>query len=168
MELSIRKFSIKRFIENIRVKPLAIALAVPLGVQLASYLATRGSMDIYDRIQSPPLSPPGWLFPVVWTILFTLMGVSSYLVYSEKSPYTKEALTIYGLQLGFNFLWSILFFVAEAFLVSFVWLCGLFILIFIMILAFRRIKPLAAYLQIPYALWVLFALYLNAGIYLLN
>ncbi len=168
MELSIRKFSIKRFINELKVKPFIIALAIPFGVQLLSYFVTKGSMDFYGEINKPALAPPGWLFPVVWTILYALMGISSYIIWSEKSSYTKEALTIYGIQLVFNFCWSIFFFVLEAFLLSFVWLCGLFILIFIMIMAFRRISPVAAYLQIPYAVWVLFAGYLNAGIYFLN
>lgn len=168
MESVIRRFSIKRFINELKVKPFVIALAIPFGVQLLSYFVTRGSMDFYSVISKPPLAPPGWLFPVVWTLLYALMGVSSYMIYSARSEYSKEALIIYGIQLAFNFCWSIFFFVLEAFLLSFVWLCGLFILIFIMIMAFRRIDPVAAYLQIPYAAWVLFAGYLNAGIFLLN
>ena len=168
MDISIRRFSIKKFINELKVKPFIIALAIPFGVQLLSYFVTKGSMDFYGEINKPPLAPPGWLFPVVWTVLYALMGISSYIIWNEKSDYTKEALTIYGIQLAFNFCWSIFFFVMQSFLLSFVWLCGLFILIFIMIAAFRKINPAAAYLQIPYALWVLFAGYLNAGIFMLN
>lgn len=168
MDLSIRRFSIKRFINELKVKPFIVALAVPFGVQLMSYFVTKGSMDFYSQISKPPLAPPGWLFPVVWTVLYALMGISSYIVHNERSEYSKEALTIYGIQLVFNFCWSIFFFVMQAFLLSFVWLCGLFILIFIMIMAFRKVNPIAAYLQVPYALWVVFAGYLNAGIFLLN
>ena len=162
------ELSIKKFINELKVKPFVIFLAIPFAVQLLSYFVTKGSMDIYDRVKIPPLSPPSWLFPVVWTVLFGLMGISSYLVWNEDSPYTKQALGIYGIQLAFNLCWNVLFFVMEAFLVSLIWLMGLLILIIIMIAAFRRISPVAAYLQIPYGLWVAFACYLNAGIYYLN
>ncbi|MBP3792424.1 MAG: tryptophan-rich sensory protein [Ruminococcus sp.] len=162
------ELSIKKFINELKVKPFVIFLAIPFVVQLLSYFVTKGSMDIYDRVKIPPLSPPSWLFPVVWTVLFGLMGISSYLVWNEDSPYTKQALGIYGIQLAFNLCWNVLFFVMEAFLVSLIWLMGLLILIIIMIAAFRRISPAAAYLQIPYGLWVAFACYLNAGIYYLN
>ena len=168
MDMSIRRFSIKKFINELKVKPFVIALAIPFGVQLLSYFVTKGSMDFYSEISKPPLAPPGWLFPVVWTVLYALMGIASYIVWDTRSEYTKEALTIYGIQLGFNFFWSVFFFVLESFLLSFVWLCGLFILIIIMIAAFRRVRPIAAYLMIPYAVWVAFAGYLNAGIFLLN
>ncbi|WP_242836365.1 TspO/MBR family protein [Ruminococcus sp. FC2018] len=162
------ELSIKKFINELKFKPFVIFLAIPFAVQLLSYFITKGSMDIYDRVNIPPLSPPSWLFPVVWTILFGLMGISSYLVWNEDSSYTKEALGIYGIQLVFNLCWNVFFFVMETFLVSLIWLVGLLILIIIMIAAFRRISPVAAYLQIPYALWVAFACYLNAGIYYLN
>lgn len=160
--------NIKKFINELKVKQFLIFLAIPLGVGILSYFVTKGSMDIYDRVNTPPLAPPSWLFPVVWAVLYTLMGISSYMVWNENSSYTKEALTIYGIQLAFNFMWSIFFFILEAFMLSLVWLCGLLILIVLMIMAFKRIKPAAAYLQIPYAVWVAFAVYLNAGIYLLN
>ena len=168
MESAIRQFSVKRFINELKVKPFVIALAIPFGVQLLSYFVTKGSMDFYSEINKPPLAPPGWLFPVVWTLLYALMGISSYIVWDSRSEYTKEALTIYGIQLAFNFCWSIFFFVMESFLLSLVWLGGLFVIIFIMIAAFWRINRVAAYLQIPYAVWVLFAGYLNAGVYFLN
>ena len=162
------ELSIKKFINELKFKPFVIFLAIPFAVQLLSYFITKGSMDIYDRVNIPPLSPPSWLFPVVWTILFGLMGISSYLVWNEDSSYPTEALGIYGIQLVFNLCWNVFFFVMETFLVSLIWLVGLLILIIIMIAAFRRISPVAAYLQIPYALWVAFACYLNAGIYYLN
>ena len=135
MYTALRSFSIRRFINELKVKPFIIALAIPFGVQLLSYFVTKGSMEFYGGISKPPLAPPGWLFPVVWTVLYALMGISSYMIYSERSEYSKEALIIYGIQLAFNFFWSIFFFVLQAFLLSFVWLCGLFILIFIMIMA---------------------------------
>ena len=168
MESAIRQFSVKRFINELKVKPFVIALAIPFGVQLLSYFVTKGSMEFYSEINKPPLAPPGWLFPVVWTLLYALMGISSYIIWDARSQYTKEALTIYGIQLAFNFCWSIFFFVMESFLLSLVWLGGLFVIIFIMIAAFWKIDRIAAYLQIPYAVWVLFAGYLNAGIYFLN
>ena len=142
--------------------------AAALAVGGLSALLTSGGMKEFAALNQPPLSPPGWLFPVVWTLLYALMGISSYIVWDSRSEYTKEALTIYGIQLAFNFCWSIFFFVMESFLLSLVWLGGLFVIIFIMIAAFWRINRVAAYLQIPYAVWVLFAGYLNAGIYFLN
>ncbi|MCI5640432.1 MAG: tryptophan-rich sensory protein, partial [Lachnospiraceae bacterium] len=109
------------------------------------------------------------LFPVVWTILYILMGISSYLITHSDSQVDKtNALTLYTLQLGANFLWSILFFGMGWYFFSFLWLCLLWVLILATILSFQKISPRAAWLLVPYLLWVTFAGYLNLGIALLN
>ncbi len=142
---------------------------MPLGVGALSAFLTRDSMEQFSALNQPPLSPPGWLFPVVWTILFTLMGIASYLVSETGQPYrSKTALTVYGTQLVFNFLWSLLFFNLQAYWFAFVWLILLWGLILLTTLLFYRLSKVAGYLMLPYFIWVTFAGYLNAGIALLN
>lgn len=125
-------------------------------------------MDLYSQIHTPPLAPPGILFPIVWSVLYILMGISSYLIYESDSEYKESALKVYGLQLCFNFMWSIIFFRFSWHLFAFVWLLIMIGLIVKMIYEFYQIRPVAAYLQIPYLVWCLFAAYLNFMIYLLN
>lgn len=154
-----------------KLKPYVISIAIALGVGALSALLTRENMDIYDRIITPPLAPPGILFPIVWTILYTLMGISSARIYikgKEEKIDVSSALNVYALQLAVNFFWSIIFFNMEAFLFAFIWLILLWVLIIIMIKRFYEIEPLSAWLQIPYFLWVTFAAYLNFAIYILN
>lgn len=141
-------------------------LLIPLAVGTLSALFS-GTMS-YASFQKPAVSPPSWLFPIVWTILYILMGISSYLIYSSNNAEKTKALTTYGLQLVFNFFWSILFFRYSLYFFAFLWLLALILLIVIMIYQFYKISPLAAYLQIPYLLWCIFAAYLNYGIYKLN
>lgn len=151
-------------------RQLFICVAIPLAVGGLSALLTRGSMDTFTTLNKPPLSPPGWLFPVVWTILFVLMGLASYLVLKSGKPHQKisRALGLYGVQLGVNFFWSILFFNLSLYLFSFLWLILLWILILVTIIRFHRLSRPAGVLMLPYLLWVTFAGYLNLGIYLLN
>lgn len=154
-----------------KLKPYIISVLIALGVGGLSALLTSGNMDIYEKIIEPPLSPPGALFPIVWTVLYTLMGLGSALVYvkgKEENTDISGALGIYLLQLAVNFLWSIIFFNLQAYLFAFIWIILLWILIITMIKRFYEISPLAAYLQIPYLLWVTFAAYLNLAIYILN
>lgn len=154
-----------------KLKPYVISVAIALAVGGFSAFLTQDNMDLYARINTPPLAPPGWLFPVVWTILYILMGIGAALVYvnRDKAPEAAEdALRVYVLQLIANFGWSIVFFNFEAYLFAFIWLLVLWVLILAMILKFREISPVAAYLQIPYLVWVTFAGYLNLVIYLLN
>ena len=148
-------------------KKLLICLAVPLAVGGLSALLTRSAMQSFNEVAKPPMSPPGWLFPVVWTILYLLMGFASYLVLEARKP-TDGAFTVYGLQLFFNFCWSIIFFRFESYLFAFVWLVLLWALILATIFLFFRASKTAAYLLIPYLLWVSFAGYLNFGIWMLN
>ena len=153
-----------------KIKTYIIGILIPLAVGFFSAYLTRGSMDIYSGIIKPPLAPPAILFPIVWTILYVLMGIGSVIVYnSDASARDKrQALLIYSLQLTVNFFWSLIFFNKRAFLFSFLWLILLWVLIVAMILSFRKISKTAAWLQIPYLVWVTFAGYLNLMIYLLN
>ncbi len=155
---------------KIKWKQLLIAVAIPLAVGGLSAFLTRDAMKEFAKLDQPPLSPPGWVFPVVWTILFLLMGVASYLVWN--APDTKgeksRALTVYGLQLVVNFLWSIFFFNMGWYLFSFAWLVFLWVLIIETVLQFWKFSHAAGTLLIPYLAWVTFAGYLNFVIYLLN
>ena len=154
---------------KIHLKKLLIAIGIPLLVGGLSALLTMGSMSSFEEVRKPPLSPPSWLFPVVWTILFILMGIASYLIVTaEENTLKLPALVLYGTQLFFNFFWSIIFFNLEAYLFAFVWLIILWLLILATIVTFYKISKPAAFLLIPYLLWVTFAGYLNFGIFLLN
>lgn len=151
-----------------KLRPLLFSILISLGVGFISAYFTKDSMGFYQDLVKPNLSPPGWIFPVVWTILYILMGISAYLVYRSNSPYKNSALKIYAIQLVVNGIWSILFFNYQLYLFSFIWLLFLLILIVLMIVSFSKVSKLAAYLQIPYLLWVMFAGYLNFSIFLLN
>jgi len=127
-------------------------------------------MQVYAQtILQPPLSPPGWVFPVVWTVLYALMGISAARIYLV--PASKErslGLNLFITQLVVNFFWSPVFFNLQAFGFAFLWLLLLWILVLWMILSFRETDGLAAALQIPYLLWLTFAAYLNLGVWYLN
>jgi len=175
-------------------KTLVICILIPLAVGTVAGFLTRGGMESFALLNKPPLSPPAWVFPVAWTILYTLMGISSYLIYVSESQKnrlsvrdarenkrkeaeirnTKEnsrksqALTTYGYQLIVNFLWPVFFFNFQWYFFAFLWLVLLWILVAKMILEFGRISQTAAFLNVPYLLWLSFAGYLNLGIWLLN
>ena len=151
-----------------KAKPYVISILLALTVGGLSALATANNMDIYDKINTPPLSPSGWLFPVVWTILFILMGVSAAIIYTSRSKQKDDALFVYAVSLVLNFSWSIFFFNMLSFKVSFIILIALWLSIIITIIKYYKIKPIAAWLQLPYLLWVTFAGYLNFAIILLN
>lgn len=154
---------------KIQWKQLLIALAIPLAVGGLSALISGGMSD-YGNLVQPPLSPPGWLFPVVWTILYLLMGYSSYLVFSADVPpeQKKRALTLYGIQLFLNFLWSPVYFGLEWRLVAFFILLALWAAVLLTMRAFSAISEKAGDLLLPYILWITFAAYLNLGTVLLN
>lgn len=122
--------------------------------------------NIYNTLDKPPLSPPGILFPIVWTILFILMGISAYRISIRNSNNTE--LLIYFIQLIVNALWTPIFFGLNAYLFALIWLILLIVLVVIMIYKFYKLDNVSAYLNIPYLIWLLFALYLNFGIYILN
>ena len=153
-------------------KALFISILIPLAVGTIAGLLTMGAMEQFTSMMKPPLSPPAWLFPVVWTILYTLMGISSYLIYSGEEPVESnlksQALSTYGYQLLVNFLWPVFFFNFQWYFFSFLWLVFLWILVLKMILEFRKINSLAALLNVPYLIWLTFTAYLNLGVWLLN
>ncbi len=151
-------------------KKLLICLGIPLAVGALSALISRGGMMDYGTLIQPPLSPPGWLFPVVWTVLYLLMGYASYLVLTSgvDSGQIRRALALYGAQLLLNFLWSPVFFGLQWRLVAFFVLIALWVLIYLTIRAFSKIDERAGDLLLPYLLWVTFAGYLNLGVYFLN
>lgn len=154
-----------------KIKTYAIAIAIPVSVGLLSALLTMGNMQIYETLRIPPLAPPAILFPIVWTVLYVLMGVSSGMIWSRREQDPRRArrgLVYYAVSLVFNFFWSILFFRLRLFLFSFFWLLALLYLIIRTMLAYERVYPTAAYLQIPYLFWVSFAGYLNFAIWFLN
>lgn len=155
------KFNFKLFI---------ICLVLPLLVGGLAGLITNNSMDAFQMLNKPTLSPPAWLFPVVWTILYILMGIASYLVLASEnnSDTVNIALKFYIVQLAINFFWPILFFTFELYFFSFVWLLLLIVLVIITIVLFAQISKPAAYLMLPYLIWLIFAGYLNMSIYLLN
>ena len=144
-------------------------LATELVGALAALLTQQAAQLYSETIVKPPLSPPGWLFPAVWTLLYALMGMSAARVWlSPPSVERRTGLRLYLIQLGFNFLWSILFFNFSAYGFAFFWLVLLWALIVRMILSFREVDAPSAWLQIPYLLWVFFAGYLNYGVWMLN
>lgn len=155
----------------IKIKPFIISVLIALGVGGLSALITSGSMGLYSSINRPLLSPPSILFPIVWTILFTLMGISAALIYTSPTALNttkKSALTTYAYSLVVNFFWSIIFFNLRAYFFAFLWLLLLLFLIVQTILKYYKINKTAAYLQIPYLIWVTFAGYLTFAIWCLN
>ena len=149
-------------------KKLTASIAIGLGTGLLSVLLTLGNFKAYSALLQPPMAPPGWLFPVVWTILYILMGVSAYLVYECDTEEKYIGLAVYVLQLIFNFLWLIIFFNIRNLLFAFVWLVFLWVLVLAMTISFYKVNKTAGLLQIPYLLWVTFAGYLNIALYILN
>lgn len=160
-----------------------IFVLVPLAVGALAGVLTRPGMESFSSLNKPPLSPPSWLFPVVWTMLYVLMGISSYLIYiSENKEGNKkhknedslreikinQALSIYGYQLLVNFLWPVFFFSFQWYFFAFLWLALLWVLVAKMLLEFGTVSKLAAILNVPYLLWLSFAGYLNLGVWLLN
>ena len=129
-------------------------------------LIISGYMDYRDMVK-PPLSPPGIVFPIVWTILYILMGIS-YFIATKDNENNKELDQIYLLQLFVNFLWPIIFFVLGMYFTAFLWIILLLILVIVMIKELLKANKISGYLQIPYLIWLIFATYLNIGISLLN
>lgn len=151
------------------IKKLLIYLAIPLAVGGLSALSGGGMSD-YASLNQPPLAPPGWVFPVVWTILYLLMGYAAYRVSESGAPtqQIRQALLVYWLQLAVNFIWSPIFFGLELRLSAFIVLLILWLLICLTIYRFSKLDEKAGDLLLPYILWVTFAGYLNLGVFLLN
>lgn len=156
--------------ENFRTK--LIFLAIPLGVGIILSLAVNSDFALYQTLRQPAFAPPQFVFPIVWTILYILMGVSSYMVYSRRTDANEidvgAALMLYALSLVLNIAWVILFFKYQKILASVAIIAVLVIVICAMIYAFSKVSRLAAALQIPYLVWTIFASFLNLTIYFLN
>lgn len=154
-----------------KFKQYIISIAIALGIGGLSAFLIRDNLYLYAVINKPAFSPPAFLFPIVWTILYILMGISSARIWLQKKHASYEvmdSLLTYALQLILNFFWPIIFFNMRTFLFSFIWIVVLWTSILKMIFKFSVLDKTAAYLNIPYVLWVTFAGYLNFMIYLLN
>ncbi len=153
---------------TVKTYALWIALAEAVGA-LAGFLTREGTKTYAASVAKPPLSPPAVVFPIVWGVLYALMGAGAARVsLAPASALRTRGLRLFALQLAFNFVWSILFFNFQAFGFAFVWLVILWALILMMALTFGRVDRPAALLQLPYLVWVAFAGYLNLGVWLLN
>lgn len=147
------------------IKRIIYSLLPIVGGALVGLIIS-GYMNYGDMVK-PPLSPPSYIFPIVWTILYILMGIS-YFVATKDKENNKELDQIYLLQLLVNFMWPIIFFVLKMYFTAFLWIILLLILVIVMIKELLKINKISGYLQIPYLIWLLFATYLNIGIFLLN
>ncbi len=146
----------------------SVLLACAVGA-LSGFLSRNGMQEFQTSVLKPPLTPPPIFFPIVWTILYVLMGLGAALVAQSPSGRSQRtALRIYVLQLAVNFFWSILFFNFSAYFAAFLWLILLWVLVLLMIWSFAGVNRAAALLQIPYLLWLTFAAYLNWGVWVLN
>jgi tryptophan-rich sensory protein len=148
-----------------------VGIAIPLSVGALSALLTRGNMSLYSDVVAPSLAPPPILFPIVWTVLYVLMGISSTTVFLHRNKNLDAAergLKFYILSLILNFIWSPVFFNRRAFLLALVILVLLFATVLYTVINYRKSSPVAAYLQIPYLVWLAFAAYLNLFIIILN
>lgn len=151
-------------------KTLLLCLAVPLAAGGIGALLAGGFGESYGAMYKPLLSPPGWVFPVVWTALYLLMGCASWLVLTSEAsgPRVRRALKVYGAQLLINLLWPLLFFRLGWYGFAFVWLLLLILAALLCLALFRYIVKRAGELLVPYLLWLFFAAYLNLGVAILN
>lgn len=152
-----------------KTKIYGIFIAISLAVGSLSALFTTMGMDDYRFAQKPALTPPEIVFPIVWTILYTLMGISAARIWiASQDKGSNGGLMLYTIQLVVNFFWSVIFFTLQAYGFAFFWLLFLCLLVLLMIISFSKTDKLAAYLQIPYLLWLIFAGYLNFMVWMLN
>lgn len=155
---------------TIDLKPIITAIIIPLAVGGLSAGLSGDTEAVYSELNKPPLSPPSGLFPIVWAILYILMGISSYIIWDNyrKTGNGRTAITIYAIQLVVNFFWSIIFFGCGQPFIALIVLLILIALVVAMIISFGNISPTAAALQIPYLIWCIFAGYLNYSFWVLN
>ena len=153
---------------KIQLKPLVVSLLISLGVGGIASILTSGSYSIYENLSKPPLSPPGFIFPIVWIILYILMGISAYLIYISNSDEKNLALKFYAVSLVVNFFWPIFFFKFGLFWLAFFWLLLLILIVAATLILFKKINPTAAWLLVPYLIWILSAAYLNLFTAILN
>lgn len=153
---------------KINIKRLLLFIAVPLCVGISAALICKDDFGLFQSLNKPPLAPPAWLFPVVWSILYILMGISSYIVYSEQRSISPPCMRIYFIQLFVNFMWTILFFKLGQYLFSFLWIIILLFCVAKTAVCFCEVNKKSGLLQIPYIVWICFAGYLNIAVYYLN
>lgn len=146
------------------LKKLIISIIIPLGLGIITSLLIK--TDMYNVINKPELSPPKIVFPIVWTILYILLGISNYLI--NKNGKKEVPNLIYYIGLGINLIWPFIFFNLKEYLIALIWLIILIVFVVTMIIEYFKINKLSAYLQIPYIIWLIFALYLNFQVFLLN
>lgn len=156
--------------KKVRVFALIAALLIPLLVGGFSALLTAEDMKLYETMNRPPLAPPGWVFPIAWTILYALMGLASYYVYSsDADPERKrKALLFYAAQLAMNLLWSTLFFSYQRYMISLIWLLAMWVVILVCAVRFYRIRHAAGLMMGVLFLWTTFAAYLNLACYMIS
>lgn len=156
--------------KKVSIVALIVALFIPLMVGGVSAVLSAKGMAAYGNLNKPPLSPPAWVFPVAWTILYLMMGLASYYILVSESDNGSKAmaLLLYSVQLVMNFMWSIIFFNWGAYMFAFLWLIVMWGIVIFCATRFWGINRLAACLLIPYILWLTFAAYLNMGAYILN
>lgn len=156
-------------IKKINWFQLLVIILITELIGLLGNLFSGNSGQVYTSLVKPPLSPPGWLFGVIWPVLYLLMGIAAYIIYqTHETPERKKAITLYWIQLIVNFLWPIVFFRFQWYWASVVVILLLDILVLMTTIRFYNIKKVAGYLMAPYLLWILFATYLNVGIAVLN
>lgn len=153
--------------KKINWKRLIIIIVITFIVGSFFSFFTMNNMDTFKELKKP-INVPGILFPIVWSILYLLMSISCYIITTKDDKSKDNAIIWYGIQLVINSLWSLIFFGFSAYLFSFIWIILLLTIVIIMIVKFYKIDKTAAYLNIPYVLWILFAGFLNLGIYILN
>ena len=153
-----------------RIWTLIAAVLIPVAVGAFSSFLTGNDMKIYENMNRPFLAPPGWVFPIAWTILYIMMGIASYLVYvsdaDEKAK--RSALTLYAAQLIMNFFWSTLFFTYSRLLIAFIWIMIMWVLVLICMIRFLRINTYAGMIMGVLLLWTTFAAYLNLACYIMS
>jgi tryptophan-rich sensory protein len=154
--------------KNIDIKKLLFYIITTILIGSLPSIFTINGMKNYKSLVRPPLSPPAFVFPVAWTILYILMGISIYIVLNSKSDKKEEGKLIYYIQLVINALWSIIFFSFKEYFLAFTWLLMLIVFVILMLFIFYKINKKSAYINIPYLLWLFFAAYLNFGIFVLN
>ena len=148
--------------------PELVFILITLAAGGLSAIAVMKGMPFYEQLAKPPLTPPSAVFPIVWSILYLLMGIGAARVWKAHAPRRGTAIAVFGVQLVMNALWSVWFFALQALLFAFVWLIALILAIALMIRVFSGIDRPAAWMQVPYLLWCCFAAYLNFGIWILN
>jgi len=147
---------------------LILSLGLTLGGGAVIGMLTQNAQQNYVANNQPPFSPPGWIFPVMWTLLYLLMGIAAWLAAGRDLPGRGAALALYLVQLAFNFAWSPIYFLAGNRWAALVCLGVLWVLALLTLRAFARVSAPAAVLMVPYQLWLTFAFYLNLGTALLN